>query len=174
MVDQAITKPKSNYVFHEVVKGNTLYSISKMYDVEQKKLIELNPGCDKILSIGTLIKIKEIDNTVEIVDNSQSVIVDNNVKIDKPKDEKTQIDITPNRVDTVNNRNIELIEHTVRKGETLFSLSRKYNVTKEDILNHNKGCSQTLTIGDKLKIPVVKDSNPVIVEENVIEEVKDD
>ncbi len=44
------------------------------------------------------------------------------------------------------------IEHDVRSGETLFSISRKYGVSINDIKNWNKRNSNTLAIGEKLVI----------------------
>ena len=45
--------------------------------------------------------------------------------------------------------------HQVTKGETLYSLSRHYGVTIEDITNANKELSEGLKVGQRLKIPAV-------------------
>ncbi len=46
------------------------------------------------------------------------------------------------------------LTHTVEKSETLYSLSRKYDVTVDEIRNaNNMGSSNTITIGQKLIIP---------------------
>ncbi|MCO4294785.1 LysM peptidoglycan-binding domain-containing protein [Solitalea sp. MAHUQ-68] len=44
------------------------------------------------------------------------------------------------------------IEHTVVTGETMFSISRKYNVSVEDILTWNNLKDNSAKIGQKLKI----------------------
>ncbi|UKJ05987.1 LysM peptidoglycan-binding domain-containing protein [Solitalea lacus] len=44
------------------------------------------------------------------------------------------------------------IEHTVTTGETMFSISRKYGVAVEDILTLNNLSSNSVKIGQKLKI----------------------
>jgi len=57
------------------------------------------------------------------------------------------------------------MEHTVKKGETLYSISRQYNISKDEILNNNPNASNILSIGDIIRIPennnnkVVKDSD---------------
>ncbi len=52
--------------------------------------------------------------------------------------------------------------HIVQKSETLYSLSKKYNVTVSDIQNaNNMGSSNSITIGQKLIIPIEKDKSPV-------------
>ena len=44
--------------------------------------------------------------------------------------------------------------HTIQANETIFGLSRKYNVTEEQILQANPGLSNaTFTIGKKIRIP---------------------
>jgi membrane-bound lytic murein transglycosylase D len=62
--------------------------------------------------------------------------------------------------------------HTVRKGETLSSIARKYGVTANDLANENKLSSkQRLTKGRRLWIPQVDDvavvSKPVAVSKPV-------
>ncbi|MDR1371464.1 MAG: LysM peptidoglycan-binding domain-containing protein [Dysgonamonadaceae bacterium] len=48
----------------------------------------------------------------------------------------------------------DYIQHTVQKGETLFSLSRRYNVKLDDILAANPGLSvKTFFAGRKIRIP---------------------
>ncbi len=52
--------------------------------------------------------------------------------------------------------NNEFIYHTIEKGQTLYFLSRKYNVTVDDIKKYNVGADQKLIIGSIIKIPVTK------------------
>lgn len=75
--------------------------------------------------------------------------------------------------------------HVVKTGETLFSISRLYNVNVEDIKKLNGLTSNELSIGQTLKIavasaiPVKKDETPVVnkakdvVKKDVIEPVKE-
>ena len=46
--------------------------------------------------------------------------------------------------------------HTVAQGQTLFSISKIYGITVDDIISHNPGCSNKLSIGQKLIIPADK------------------
>ena len=41
----------------------------------------------------------------------------------------------------------EFVYHTIEKGQTLYFLSRKYNVTIDDIKKYNVGADQNLIIG---------------------------
>ena len=44
--------------------------------------------------------------------------------------------------------------HTVKKGDTLYSVSKKYNVTVERIMELNKIQDQTIYLGQSLTIPL--------------------
>ncbi len=51
----------------------------------------------------------------------------------------------------------EFIKHKVRRKETLYSLSKKYNVTQDEIKKHNTFLyANNLRKGDRLEIPVFK------------------
>ncbi len=49
------------------------------------------------------------------------------------------------------------ITHTVTSGETVYSLSKKYNVLMQDIYDYNPEAKQGIKGGEKLQIPVKKD-----------------
>lgn len=49
----------SDYFIHTVSKGQTLYSISRMYQTTVKEIIDQNPECVNKLSIGQKIKIRQ-------------------------------------------------------------------------------------------------------------------
>ena len=52
------------YYLHKIEKGNTLYSLSKMYSVKIKDLIAENPQLEEGLKIGQVIRIpvKKVDS----------------------------------------------------------------------------------------------------------------
>ena len=45
------------YYLHKVEKGNTLYSLSKMYSIKTKDLLNENPQLEEGLKIGQVIRI---------------------------------------------------------------------------------------------------------------------
>lgn len=49
----------------------------------------------------------------------------------------------------------DIIYHKVKKGETLFSIAKKYNVTVNEIKNWNKLTSNVIRIDQKLKIGTI-------------------
>ena len=114
MVAVTSNAQKSNFISHTVVKGQTLYSISKMYNTTVDEIININPGSAEKLSIG------------------QKLIIPRNT-VDKDKDVK---------------------KHTIKPGETLFRLSKMYNVTIDEICAANPGLSiNNFRAGEVVVIP---------------------
>lgn len=54
---------------------------------------------------------------------------------------------------TASAQNGNYVSHTVAKGETLYSISKRYNTTVEEVIKFNPGSSEKLSIGQKLIIP---------------------
>lgn len=46
--------------------------------------------------------------------------------------------------------------HTIEKGQSLYSISSMYGVSKSDIIQLNPGCEEKIFAGQKLKIPQTK------------------
>ena len=42
----------SRYFLHTVTKGQGLYSISRMYNVTEDEIIQLNPGSEKVIKVA--------------------------------------------------------------------------------------------------------------------------
>ncbi len=114
-----------NFITHTVEKQQTLYSIAKLYDVQQNEIITVNPELSEGLKEGQTIKIP--------------------VKKLKPVDNQTSI-IPESKYPT----------HVVKQGETLYSLSKLYDVTVDAIKEANGGLIQGLREGETIYIPTKK------------------
>lgn len=67
--------------FHIVQAGETLESIKKKYNMDDREFSLLNPDSRfKQYSIGDRVRVKDIDNTSKIVENIESIY---NSKIEK-------------------------------------------------------------------------------------------
>lgn len=111
------------YYVHIVKEGQTLYSISRAYNVTEKEIIIENPGATSLLSIGQVLKIP--------TETASSVSSENKVPI---------------KNDSV---------YLVKKGETLYSISRKYKCSVEEILELNPGLEiNKIQEGSEIRIPV--------------------
>ena len=52
--------------------------------------------------------------------------------------------------------------HTVKQNETLYSISKAYNILQRDIVFHNPDALESIRIGQELKIPVEADNSPAV------------
>ncbi len=99
---------------HKVRKGDTLYSISRRYDVSLNDIYAANKGLKaSALKIGKTIKIP----------NSQIKTVAMNTT------------------------------HTVQSGDTLWSISRKYDMNVDTLMQVNNLPNSKLKLGQKLIVP---------------------
>lgn len=113
-------------ISHIVQSGETIYSISKLYGITPAELRNLNnlPFDVDILQIGQ--KLIVARNPVQIASSQTKV-------------ENTKVQT-------------KIINHRVRKGETLSSIAQKYSVSIDDIIKLNNLKKQTVEIGQILKI----------------------
>ncbi len=89
---------------HTVKRKETLYSIAKKYNVTVEDLMKVNSLAGNELSVGRVIKIPEIKNeTVEVIE-------------DAAEEDLSGFDI-----------------HTVEKGDTVFNLTRRFNISEEEL-----------------------------------------
>ncbi|MBR9832101.1 LysM peptidoglycan-binding domain-containing protein [bacterium] len=116
-----------NYLIHKVEKKNTLYAISKEYDVDQKDIIAENPQVVDGLKEGMEIKIPV-------------------AKIKRTEEKQLYTPAQENIWQT----------HTVEPKETVYSLSKKYQVSIDSILAVNNGLVGGLRIGESVNIPLLK------------------
>jgi LysM repeat protein len=116
------------YLIHVVEKGNTMYSISRKYDVDVKSILDANPYAKEGIKFGQELRIPLFKA------NSQGVI-------DTEED--------------------GFIMHTVRRKETLFSLSQAYNIPISDIERFNPEIKKGIHVNDVIKVPKAVDLTEV-------------
>lgn len=121
---------KPGYKLYTVSPKETLYSISREYKTTVDELIRLNPALSEGLKDGQKIYLPSTAATP-----APTVVAQQPVTQQKPAD---------------------YIEHRVEKKETLYSISKQYDVSSSDILKLNPGIGGVLRRGDVLRIPVKK------------------
>ncbi len=132
--------PSGETVVHTVQRGETLYGIAKTYGVSESDILAANPGNDGALRSGETIYIPQ------------------------PKKEVQSV-VSPN-VQSQSTQN-ELIYHTIIRGESLYSVAKKYNTTIEGLLSLNPGVSPDhFQAGDVIKV-MPNSSKPIMVEKDV-------
>lgn len=105
--------PESTYT---VKKGDSLYSIANKYNTTVDELKRINNLTSNILSIGQVLKL--------------------------PSDKVSDVEKEENT-----------ISYTVQKGDSLYSIARKYSTTIDKIKDLNNLTTNLLSIGQVLLIP---------------------
>lgn len=116
----------TNYV---VQKGDTLYSLSKKFQLTVGELRAANNLSESdVIKVGQKITIPEADiGTAAALSSTNSKSISNSTK--------TKV-------------------YTVQKGDTLYSLARKNNISVADLMVlNNFDSSKVIKIGEKIKIP---------------------
>lgn len=111
--------------FHEVTSKETLYSIAKQYEVSVEDLIAWNPTTSESLSIGQKLIIKKT-KTIPITELKSAI--------------KNDLKTT-------------LIEYEVQPKETIFSLSKRFNINQEKLIELNPTLKEGVQVGMKINVP---------------------
>ncbi len=137
------------YILHKVETEETLYSVSRRYNVSIPKIINSNPPTEYGLEVGQIIKIPLADKAAR-----------------KPASTKEEV------VKSTNASNPKATIHVVKAKETLFSISRIYGVTVDEIKQWNNLETNSIDIGQELKVsavvrPAVQPDVQVVVQPTV-------
>ena len=157
----------SNY--YTVKSGDSLWSISKKFGITVDELKQANNLTSNLLSIGQNLYIptKETDVTT-----NEYVVV----KGDTLYGIASKFNTTVDNLKSINNLTTDALAigqilkipsttttetntYTVKSGDTLYAIANKYNTTVDAIKNLNNLTSNTLSIGQTLKIPSSTTSN---------------
>ena len=166
-----------NYINYTVQKGDNLYSIAQKYNIKPEIIIKDNSLKSNNLSIGQNLKIRITKDSVEIEecfgedynpptneettlytaqkgDSLYSIAQKYNTKVDDIK-----------RINNLSNNNLSIGQmlkipknnssnttYIVKKGDSLYSIAKKYNTTVDNIKKTNNLSSNLLSVGQKIII----------------------
>ena len=135
---ETVTVDGKSFYKYKVQAGEGLYAISRTFSVSVADIIRSNPGSNQGLQSGQelLIPINLNSSDLSVAAVSQSAPIDQNVHF----------------------------KHTVISGETVYSISRMYNTSVEEIHRLNPGAKEGIGVGEVLTIP----------QRRVISEVKEE
>ncbi len=120
---------------HVVKPNETIQSIAIERQISQEALLAANPGASTGLRTGQVLKI--------------------------PDTKKPVFESRPQASNTIEADTFET--HTVAKGETLFRISRQYGVALEILKEYNPGLSETISVGQKIRIPKKKTTDSYLI-----------
>ncbi len=139
VIDKDTPKKEAGDNIITVVKGDTVYSLARKNGMTVSEFAQINNLHEPYtLSIGQKLKTQRTATVKQQVPNvitKEQVVAKETVK--------------PNST-----KRVDLQEITVQKGDTLYSLSRKYEIPVNDLAVMNKISSPfDLAIGQKIKVP---------------------
>ena len=161
---------------HTIVRGESLYSISKMYKVTIQSIIDLNPGSERGIKAGATLKIpqhyrqKKASQVQPQTTTASKTTTQSQPAVtpvpEKPSPEGQSV--------TTDGNTGEYVYHTINAGETLFSISKKYDIDIETILKLNPGISpNNLKRGSVIRLtPDTKEMNVTIAPQQLYTEYK--
>lgn len=133
---QSERKLRKTFDRHTVAKGETFYSISRRYEIPVSTLMADNPSVDPAhLRLGESLLIRKTQIGTEDAAGSQA-------EWEEYRDRLNSIS-----GDTVS-------YHIVQKGDTFYSLSRRFHVTEQQLGEMNDGLNAGgLKVGTMIRIP---------------------
>ncbi|QLC65843.1 C40 family peptidase [Flavobacterium sp. LPB0248] len=133
---------QDNFIKHKISQGDNLSVIAKKYGVKVKDIADANPNAPKILKL-----------------NSTLLIPNKNKTTAKVKAKNVEVAVNNNTSNTSGT-------HEVASKETLWGISKKYNVSVDDLKKANPLLeTEGLKIGQQIIIP----SDVALVNEKPIE-----
>lgn len=118
----SFAQSQESFILHKVAPKETLYSLVKKYNTNFATVETLNPS---LANGNSDIKVGQV---VKFPKNS-------------PVTAEKKPEAAPRTITTV---------HTVKPNETVFSISRMYNVDISNLVEANKITSNTIRVGEKL------------------------
>lgn len=151
---------QNRYIQYKVKAGETMSSIAEKLNMKTKDLLRLNP-----------------DNTEIPKPNSYIVVPEN--KYDFFKNEQLKNGVVIEEIDTTTEKNSltdkekllatlreKYVVYEVKKGDTFYSLEKKYSVTRGELLLLNPELKDGLKEGSILKIKEVTEELEEKIQEN--------
>lgn len=175
-------KNGQKYIIHQVEAGETLYALSRKYDVNVQLIKQANDESVSNLSIGQNVLIplnqqpdsdEAILHTVSTSETLYSISRLYSVKVDDLKqwnnlDEnsisvgqklviKKDANVSEDQLEAVSTGSSKT--HTVQQSETLYSISRMFEVTTDQLKEWNRLSSNSLSVGQVLIVSVASSNS---------------
>ena len=131
-VNPSITK------YHTVKQGESLLDISRTYNVPLNKLKTLNGLETTLVDTGQVLLVFETENQ---------------------QPEQRVNDSIPSTLELTEKSNV----HVVKRGETLYSISKSYGLSVQDLKSRNNLSSNLIKIGQELTIKETSNKNEPLI-----------
>lgn len=150
----------SNY--YTVKSGDSLWSISRKFGVTVNELKKVNNLSSNLLSIGQNLIIPGKNNNtssneyvVKKGDTLYGIANKYNVSVDNLKsyNNLSTDSLSIGQIIKIPDNKVNSNEYVVKSGDSLYSISRKYGVSVDELMSVNNLKSTVLSVGQVLKIP---------------------
>lgn len=172
-------KPVEDYLIYTVKSGDSLWKIANKYNTTVDTLMSINNLKGTTLTINQQLLIPKTENieidvkeepkgieyTVKAGDSLSKIASSYGITIDRIKSankltgntiyvgQKLLIPVSDTKVEEKESTTSAGINYVVVKGDNLYTIANKYGVSVNDIKSLNNLSSNTLQIGQILKIP---------------------
>jgi len=159
--------PEETFIY-TVVAGDSLWSIAQRFNTTVEEIKSLNNLTSNLLSIGQQLRIPGNNDTVPSIPGE--MITYTVVRGDSLWSIAQRFNTTVEEIKSLNNLTSNLlsigqelkipggspnyITYTVVRGDSLWSIAQRFNVTVEEIKIFNNLTSNLLSIGQNLRIPL--------------------
>ncbi|HEZ2826448.1 peptidoglycan DD-metalloendopeptidase family protein [Neisseria meningitidis] len=126
-----------NAATHTIVRGDTVYNISKRYHISQDDFRAWNGMTDNTLSIGQIVKVKPAGYAAP-----KAAAVKSRPAV--PAAAQPPVQSAP--VD------INAATHTIVRGDTVYNISKRYHISQDDFRAWNGMTDNMLSIGQIVKV----------------------
>jgi len=185
---------QDNYQSHTVEKGETVYSISKKYNVSEETIHQLNPDVKHVIKTGMVlvlplngqeVSVSTKKHRVKRKETIKSIALKYNISEDLlkkynkdlyarevKKGERIDIPIfktsvTSNTIEEVSTVNDTLTAYTVLPKETKYGIARKYGITIAQLELLNPLMGESLAIGEQIMVPKkIISTDATVIEED--------
>lgn len=148
----AAARPDGNYRLHTVEQGETILHIAHAYKISPEVLVEDNPGVDPVkLEAGSQIRIRRS----QVGYTLSSQIEREWARITSTASEPAQSDDGA---------------YIVRPGETVYSLSRRFNMTEDEFMQLN-GLNTTADLRAGMSVRITPEERSTLEERRAVESV---
>jgi LysM repeat protein len=142
----------NNYIKYTVGVGDTLYSIAKAFSTKISTLRKINSLSSNNLSVGQILLVPP-----KIIGTNKQPSVLNKTVNDQAQNQTAQNSsenqIVTNNYDENKDYSLYLDHYIVKKGDTLYTIAKKFDTSVDDIVSLNNLPNNEINIGETLLVP---------------------
>ena len=147
-----------SYYAHIVLERQTIYGISKAYDVTEDVLYSANPLLkENGLKSGTVIYIPVDKKAVQETARPQTVVTKPKAKAETENETTVVAKSGPRDVKEAFPDKEGFVKHTVKWFEDIYDVAKQYGVTPQDIMDANGLKSSRISKRQVLYVPILSD-----------------